>query len=252
MADAPAEAYRRIEALERALAERDAELESFSYGISHDLRSPLRAIGGFAQMLEEDCSRELNDDGRRYLNVIRDSTRKLERLIEGLLAYSRVGRQPLRAGLIDMNALARRALQAASLGRAGPPPDIVMHELPQASGDADLLYHVWNNLLSNALTYTSRTAAPRIEIGGSRADGESSWYVRDNGAGFDMRYAPKLFGMFQRLHTDNEYPGAGTGLAIVRRIVTRHGGRVWGEGKLGEGACFYFSLPDGGAVGVVT
>jgi light-regulated signal transduction histidine kinase (bacteriophytochrome) len=244
MPDTLAEAYRKIEVLERALAGRDAELDSFSYGVSHDLRSPLRAIGGFAQMLEEDCGASLDDNGRRYLHVIRDSTRKLEGLIEGLLAYSRAGRQPIRPGLLDMTALARRALQAASSGRTGPRPEILMAQLPQANGDADLLYHVWNNLLVNALTYTGHIAAPRIEIGGSRAEGESRWYVRDNGAGFDMRYATKLFGLFQRLHADSEFSGAGTGLAITRRIVTRHGGRVWAEGQIGQGACFYFALPN--------
>jgi len=248
MADTLDAAYRRIETLERALAERDAELDSFSYGISHDLRSPLRAIGGFAQMLDEDCAASLDDNGRRYVQVIRDSAHKLERLIEGLLAYSRVGRQPIRPGIVDMTTLARRALKAASSGRSGPAPEIILHELPQASGDPDLLYHVWNNLLTNALTYTSRTAAPRIEISGAHAEGETSWQIRDNGAGFDMRYAPKLFGMFQRLHTEDEFPGAGTGLAIVRRIVTRHGGRVWAEGAAGQGASFYFSLPNAGAV----
>src|SRR5687767_8255342 len=140
MTDTLPEAYRRIEALDRALAERDSELNSSSYGSSHDLRSSLRAIGGFAQMLEQDCGAQLNDEGRRYLQVIRDSSRKLERLIEGLLAYSRVGHQPIRAGLIDMNAVARRALQGASAARQDPPPEIVMHDLPQATADADLLY----------------------------------------------------------------------------------------------------------------
>jgi light-regulated signal transduction histidine kinase (bacteriophytochrome) len=245
--DTLAGAYRRIEALERELAQRDAELNSLSYGISHDLHAPLRAVAGFAQMLEEDHGARLDDDGRRYLQVIRDSARKLERLIEGLLAYSRVGRQEIRAGIVDMTALARRAMQAALVGHAGPPPQIVIHELPQAGGDPDLLYYVWNNLLSNALTYTSRTAAPRIEIGGSHAQGEPTWTVRDNGAGFDMRYAPKLFGMFQRLHTEAEFPGVGTGLAIASRIVARHGGKMWAEGSPGQGACFYFSLPGAGA-----
>jgi len=243
LTELPADKDRRIEALQAALAERDAELASLSYGISHDLRSPLRAISGFSQMLEEDCAAQLPEEGRRYLQTIRDSVRKLERGIESLLTYSRLAQLPLNPARVDMTALARRALAASLTGREGPVPEIVLHELPEASGDPDLLYHVWNNLTANALTYTGRTAAPRIEIGGSRATGETIWTIRDNGAGFDMRYALKLFGLFQRLHTEAEFPGVGAGLAIVRRIITRHGGRVWAEGSAGQGACFYFSLP---------
>ena len=250
MTDALAAAYLKIEELERELAQRDAasaeaveELDKLSYGISHDLRSPLRAIGGFAQMLEEDCSAALDDNGRRYVSVIRAGAGKIERQIEGLLTYARVGRQPLTVGQVDMSTLARRALEAA--GSVEDIAGIAVPPLPEARGDADLLYHVWHNLLANALSFSSRTPARRIEIGGERAQEESVWHVRDNGAGFDMRYAQKLFGMFQRLHGEDEFPGVGAGLAIVRRIVTRHGGRVWAEGSPGGGACFYFALPDG-------
>jgi light-regulated signal transduction histidine kinase (bacteriophytochrome) len=250
VADPLGEAHRRIEALERELAERQAaaaaaaaELESLSYGISHDLRSPLRAVGGFAQMLEEDCSQVLGEDGRRYVAMIRAGAHKLERLIEALHAYSSVGRQPLEAATVDMGELAQRALQAALAGRGGPAPRVQIGELPRAGGDPDLLYHVWHNLLGNALHYTGRTAEPRIEIGGSRGTGEAVWFVRDNGAGFDMRYASKLFGMFQRLHPEKDFPGVGAGLAVARRIVARHGGRIWAEAAPGQGACFRFSLP---------
>lgn len=234
------ETQRKIEALER-------ELDGLSYGVSHDLRSPLRAVIGFARMLEEDQGVRLDADGRHYLQVIRDSAGKLEKLIDGLAAYLRFGCQPMQPIPVDMTALAHRAMQASLGGRAGPLPNIVIHDLPQARGDPDLLYYVWNNLTTNALTYTGSTAAPYIEIGGSRGAREPTWYIRDNGAGFDMRYAPKLFGMFQRLHSEREFPGVGTGLAIVRRIVNRHGGRVWAEGSPGQGACFYFSLPELGA-----
>jgi light-regulated signal transduction histidine kinase (bacteriophytochrome) len=251
MADTLEEAYRRIGALERELVARSAaldaagkELDSFSYGISHDLRSPLRAIGGFAQMLEEDCGASLDENGRRYLTVIRASARKLDRQIEGLLEYARLGSQPLNPVQVDMAALAQHALQDVLGESERPQAEIVLHELPAARGDADLLYHVWHNLLDNALKFTGNIAAPRVEIGASRGEGESIWHVRDNGVGFDMRYAPKLFGMFQRLHTEEEFPGVGAGLAIVRRIVMRHGGRVWAEAGCGEGACLSFSLPD--------
>lgn len=249
MADTLGEAYRRIGELERQLARRDAELaeaaremDGLAYGISHDLRSPLRAVGGFAQMLEEDCGASLDENGRRYVTVIRASAGKLERLIEGLLAYARTGRQPLKCGPVDMTALARRAVEAA--GGAAASAAIVVPALPGASGDPDLLYHVWHNLLVNALTYTSRSALPRIEIGSSQGQGETIWYVRDNGVGFDMRYAQKLFGMFQRMHGDDEFPGVGTGLATARRILARHGGRIWAEATPESGACFYFALPE--------
>jgi light-regulated signal transduction histidine kinase (bacteriophytochrome) len=247
MADTLAEAYRRIEELERQLAHRDAELaaageelDRLAYGVSHDLRSPLRAVGGFAQMLEEDCGAALGENGGRYLGVIRSSAAKLERQIAALLEYARLARQPLQAATVNMTALARRAVEASGAAAAS----IEVPELPDAGGDPDLLYHVWHNLLANALTYTGRSAAPRIEIGGCRGQGESIWSVRDNGAGFDMRYAQKLFGMFQRMHGDEEFPGTGTGLAIARRILTRHGGRIWAESSPGQGACFHFALPD--------
>lgn len=243
MPDTLDEAYRRIEALERELTARDAELDSFSYGISHDLRSPLRAIGGFAQMLEEDCAASLDETGRRYLDVIRASTHKLERQIESLLEYSRLSRQELKPGEVDMEALARRAWQAILASGEPAAVEFVVGQMPVARGDADLLYHVWQNLLDNALKFSGQHAAPRIEIGGARAEGEWSWYVRDNGAGFDMRYASKLFSLFQRLHPEAEFPGVGAGLAIARRIVARHGGRVWAEATPQGGACFQFSLP---------
>jgi light-regulated signal transduction histidine kinase (bacteriophytochrome) len=249
-ADTLEAAHLRIEDLERALAEREAaaaaaaaELESLSYGISHDLRSPLRAVGGFAQMLEEDCGPALGEDGRRYVEMIRAGAHKLDLLVDAMHAYSSVARQPLEPATVDMGELARRALQAALAGREGPAPQVQFGELPPADGDPQLLYHVWHNLLGNALRYTGRTAAPRIEIGGSRGTGEAVWFVRDNGAGFDMRYASKLFGMFQRLHPEKEFPGVGAGLAIARRIVVRHGGRIWAEAAPGRGACFQFSLP---------
>ena len=249
MADELAQARTRIAQLEKQVAEleaasklADGELDQLAYGISHDLRSPLRAVGGFSEMLEEDCGAKLDENGRRYLSVIRASAGKLERMIAGLLEYSRVCRQQLRPDAVDMEALARRAVE-----KVGSPDTAAFQpipSLPPAGGDAELLYHVWHNLLANALTFSGQSASPRIEIGGRREQGECVWYVRDNGVGFDMQYAGKLFGIFQRMHGDEEFPGAGTGLATVRRIVTRHGGRVWAEARVDEGACFFFALPD--------
>lgn len=250
MADELAEARMHIAQLERQVAElaaalklADGELDQLSYGISHDLRSPLRAVGGFSEMLEEDCGAKLDENGRRYLAVIRASAGKLERMIAGLLEYSRICRQELRyEAAVDMEALARRASETVgSVSNSAFQP---IPSLPPAAGDPELLYHVWHNLLANALTFSSRSESPRIEIGGRREQGECVWYVRDNGVGFDMQYAGKLFGIFQRMHGDEEFPGAGTGLATVRRIVTRHGGRVWAEARTDEGATFFFALPD--------
>jgi len=216
------------------------ELESFSYSVSHDLRAPLRAVDGYARMLEEDHGAHLDEEGRRLLAVVRGSSMRMGQLIDDLLAFSKLGRRaPLRRAL-DMTELAREVvgeLNGAGLAR------VELSALPAASADPGLLRQVWSNLVGNALKYSGKRKDARIEIGG-RADPDGNVYwVRDNGVGFDMRYAAKLFGVFQRLHREEEFPGTGVGLAIVQRVVVRHGGRVWAEGKPGEGACFYFSLP---------
>ncbi|MGQ0546479.1 MAG: GAF domain-containing protein [Betaproteobacteria bacterium] len=212
------------------------ELESFSYSVSHDLRAPLRAIDGFARMLEEDYGGRLDEEGRRLLGVVRSSSRHMGQLMDDLLDFSRLGRQELNKQDIDMPALAREAAR-----ELGAEPEI--GQLPAAHADRTLLRQVWLNLIGNAVKYSAKRAAPRIEVGGRDDAKESLYWVRDNGVGFDMRYARKLFGVFQRLHGADEFPGTGVGLAIVQRVVSRHGGRVWAEGRAGEGACFYFSLP---------
>jgi two-component system sensor histidine kinase/response regulator len=232
------------EELRRRAAELEAtnkELEAFSYSVSHDLRAPLRAVDGYARMLEEDCAASLGDEGRRLLAVVRTQAVRMGELIDDLLAFSRTGRQRLQAAPVDMEALARDA--AAELSGAYPAASIEFLGLPQASCDRALLKQVWLNLVGNALKYSGKRPSPRIEIGGRMSGTEAEYWVSDNGTGFDPRHADRLFGVFQRLHSPDDFPGTGVGLALVQRIVLRHGGRVWAEGKPGEGASFGFALP---------
>jgi signal transduction histidine kinase len=238
--------------LERRVAERTAqletsskELEGFTYTVSHDLRTPLRAIDGFSRILEEDFGDKLDGEARRLIGVVRENTRKMGQLIDDLLTFSRLGRNPIAATGIDMEALARSALAEIGAPAAPGPARIEIHPLPEAWGDPAAIKEVWMNLLSNAVKFSGKRDQPLIEVSG-RSDGMDAVYcVKDNGAGFDMKYYDKLFGVFQRLHGAEEFAGTGVGLAIVRRIVSRHGGRAWAEGKVGEGAAFYFSLPKG-------
>jgi signal transduction histidine kinase len=242
------ELKRNIEKLE----ESNKELESFCYSVSHDLRAPLRAIDGFARMLEEDVADQLDPDARRKLDVIRNNTRNMGRLIDELLEFSRLGRKQLNFGRLDMAALAQVAFDtvtatAAEDGAAGASRiKLTLAPLPDAYGDITLLKQVWFNLLSNACKFSAKRELALISISAVASAGEDGmlvYTVRDNGAGFDMRYYNKLFGVFQRLHRVSEFDGTGVGLAIVHRIVTRHGGRIWAEGVVGEGAVFHFTLP---------
>jgi signal transduction histidine kinase len=232
--------------VEKASADLQAankELETFSYSVSHDLHSPLRAINGYAQMLAEDHSHLLDSEGNRMLGVIRDSGRRMVELIDDLLAFSRLGRQAINATNLDMAAL---AAEVWSEIRADPRIEFKIVALPVTRGDRSLLKQVWVNLLSNAVKYSSKREKIVVEVTGSDDGKEAIYSVRDNGAGFDMRYYNKLFGVFQRLHDADEFPGTGVGLAIVQRIVTRHGGRIWADSTPGEGAVFSFALPSGG------
>ena len=224
------------------LEQANKELESFTYSISHDLRIPLRAITGYAGMLTEDYEAILDAEGKRLLGVIGDSGKRMGALIDDLLAFSKLGRKVLAAGAIGMRELAEDAL--AELHAA--PACVVLEDLPPAWGDRAMLRQVWINLMSNALKYSSKTAAPQIRISGQRGAGETVYAVTDNGVGFDMQYYGKLFGVFQRLHGEDQFPGTGVGLAIVKRIVLRHGGRVWAEGRIDQGATFFFALPNQG------
>jgi len=235
--------------LEQRVNERTAELqvanrelEAFSYSVSHDLRTPLRAIDGFSQVVLNQFGPQLPEDGRRYLQIIRAGAQKMGALIDDLLTFARLNRQELTKWPFETGALVRAALE--ELGSPWPDRKIEVRigELPATSGDPVLLKQVWLNLLSNALKYTRKREVGVVEIGCVKTNGADTFFVRDNGTGFDMRYADKLFGVFQRFHRAEDYEGTGVGLAIVQRIVHRHGGRVWAEAAVDRGSTFYFTL----------
>lgn len=220
------------------------ELEAFSFSVSHDLRAPLRHIDGYAHMLREEAASKLDGEMSRYVDTISESARRMGMLIDDLLAFSRISRNEVLRTSVDMNALADRALREAGSAQTGQ-AQVVVGPLPPTYADPRLLHQVWVNLLSNALKYSAtRGAAARIEVSGETQGDVSRYRVRDNGVGFDMRYADKLFGVFQRLHAREEFEGTGVGLAIVQRIVTRHGGRVWAEAEPNRGATFTIELPN--------
>ena len=256
------ETLRKNEAeLERRVTERtvqleaaNKELEAFSYSVSHDLRAPLRHVDGFAGLLSKHAAAALDDKGRRYLSTISGSAKRMGRLIDDLLLFSRMSRCPMNLALVDQNAMLRAIIQEGQFEKEHPAIVWQIAQLPPVHADATLLRQVWCNLVDNAVKYSSKSAAPRIEIGSVVQPGtngtsparptDTVCYVRDNGVGFDMAYVDKLFGVFQRLHTPSEFEGTGIGLANVLRMITRHGGRTWADGKVGHGATFYFSLPE--------
>jgi PAS domain S-box-containing protein len=220
------------------------ELETFSYSVAHDLRSPLRAIDGFSQALLEDYGERLDTEGLRYLRRVREAAQRMAELIDDLLTLSRVTRSELRRERVDLSALARTVL--AGFQRLEPQRDV---EIVIASGlvveaDRQLAAIALDNLLGNAWKFTSKRVRARIELGATKSNGETAYFVRDNGAGFDMTYRDKLFGVFQRLHPESDFPGTGVGLATVARITSRHRGRIWADGLLDEGATFYFTLTE--------
>ena len=225
------------------LAAASRDLDSFSYSISHDLRAPLRSISGFANLLYEDFGEELGDEGRRLLGIIRSSCLGMDQLIVGLSDFSRAGSAPLDPELIDMTLMADAVAREVLTTYSGPTPLIEIGELPSARADAKGIRQVWTNLIGNALKYSAMRSEPKVTIDGWVEAHEAIYEIEDNGAGFDMAYASKLFGVFQRLHKSDDFPGIGVGLAIVHRILTRHGGRIIAEGRPDVGARFQFALP---------
>ncbi len=244
------EEIRRLnEELEQRVIERttqfeiaNKELEAFSYSVSHDLRAPLRAIDGYTRILVEEYEPHLDAEGKRVCAVIRQQTQRMGHLVDDLLAFSRLGRAQLRSVAIDMTTLVKAVFEGLTTSEERGRIDCHLDPLPPTMGDPTLIRQVWVNLLANAIKFSANRERAVIEVGSQQSDGETIYYVRDNGAGFDMRYADKLFGVFQRLHSEREFAGIGVGLAIVQRIVHRHGGRVWAESELDQGAVFYFTL----------
>jgi signal transduction histidine kinase len=236
--------------LEQRVSERTAqleaankELEAFAYSISHDLRAPLRAIDGFTRILEEDYEPFLDAEGQRVCAVIRRQTQRMGELIDNLLTFSRLSRVSMRISLIHMGALAQSVFYELTTPEDRERIDFLVEPLPVAMGDPTLIRQVWTNLLTNALKFSAKRERAIIKVSSRQEGGEIIYSVCDNGAGFDMQYADKLFGVFQRLHSEKEFAGTGVGLAIIQRVIHRHGGRVWAEGELDRGAAFYFTLP---------
>jgi PAS domain S-box-containing protein len=237
------------ESLERKVMERtlqyeavNKELEAFSYSVSHDLRAPLRAVGGYAKMLEEDYGNSLDAEGKRLLGEVQINAGRMGLLIDDLLAFSRMGKKAIRRSLVDMSELTNAAA-VESRKSFSTNAKIVINQLHPVMADHSLMMQVMTNLLSNGIKYTSRAPNPMVEVSSEQKNGKVVYSVKDNGAGFDMQYAHKLFGVFQRLHTTDEFDGTGVGLAIVQRIINKHGGMVWAEATVDKGATFYFSLP---------
>jgi signal transduction histidine kinase len=236
--------------LEQKVIERTSQLESvnkelgsFSYSVSHDLRAPIRAINAYTKILMEDYSEKFDADGTKVLHSIIRNSKKMGELIDDLLAFSKLGRKQVTVSEIDITALVNQVREELLFEENELIPEFKVDILPPAKGDQSLIKQVWINLISNAIKYSRYQPAIHIEIGAYEKNNEVVYYVKDNGAGFDMQYYDKLFGVFQRLHSQEEFEGTGIGLAIVQKIVHRHNGTVWAESTLNEGACFYFSLP---------
>ena len=232
---------RALEEKNKALQEAVNELDAFSYSISHDLRAPLRAIDGFSRILVKNWISDLPDEAREYLQLVRDNTDQMAQLIDDLLAFSRLGRAPLSKREVPTRVIVEQVVAKMRCSFEGHPVRVSVGELPSIWGDPQLLQQVFVNLIDNAFKYSRMREEAVVEIGSSLIDGERVFFVKDNGAGFDMKYSDKLFGVFQRLHRVEEFAGTGVGLAIVKRIVERHGGRIWAESAVDCGATFFFT-----------
>lgn len=250
-----AERARELDEANQLLAERSTslenanrELEAFSFSVSHDLRAPLRAIDSFANLLSEDHLDQLDSTGQSYLKRIRHNASRMNRLIDDLLAFSRLSRQPLNIQAVDLASLVEQVIAEQRQAYPALTFNVRLDSLPACQADPPMLRQVYENLVGNAFKYSSKRAQPQIEVGSLETADQTVYYVRDNGAGFDMAYASKLFGVFQRLHTTNEFEGNGVGLANVQRIIDRHGGQIWAEAAVDQGATFYFTLRPGQGV----
>jgi PAS domain S-box-containing protein len=233
---------RELQEKNAALEAANQELESFSYSISHDLRAPLRAMGGFARMLEKQFGSAITPEAKQSMDRIRENALRMGTLIDGLLDFSSLGRRSVAKRTVSPTDIAKQVYEDLRAETAGRAVEMQIEEMPPCAADATLLRQVYVNLLSNALKYTRARSLAVIQVGCLQKDGESVYFVRDNGAGFDMEYSAKLFKVFQRLHRADQFEGTGVGLAVIHRIVTRHGGRVWAEGEVEKGAAFYFTL----------
>jgi signal transduction histidine kinase len=232
----------QLQASQKGMNAAIKELDSFAYSVSHDLRAPLRGMDAFSQILQKKYAAQMDEDAQHCLHMIRDNAQQMGRLIDDLLAFSRLSQQPLRKEQVDQQALVRTVLQAFQMEQRDRRFDLEVGELPAVEADPRLLKQVWVNLISNALKYTRARDKAMIRVGSEKNNGTPVYFVQDNGVGFDMRYAHKLFGVFQRLHRAEDYEGTGVGLAIVQRIIARHGGQIWAKAAKNQGAAFYFTL----------
>jgi light-regulated signal transduction histidine kinase (bacteriophytochrome) len=236
------ELEQRVQERTKELESVNKELESFSYSVSHDLRAPLRAIHGYMNILTDEYAGKFDAESLRLTAIIMSNTQKMGRLIDDLLAFSQLGRKELIKTQTSMSQMVTTICEEQKRMEAGRQIEFIVRELPDALVDTVTIRQVWVNLILNSVKYTRNRERAVIEIGSEEREGEQMYFIKDNGAGFDMLYYDKLFGVFQRLHSQKEFEGTGVGLAIVQRIITRHGGKVWAEGKFDEGATFYFTL----------